>query len=142
MGKLYSKTTGGFYDREIHGINIPADAVEITDELHAALLDAQASGNRIEGDAGGNPVVVTPAPEQPAAPAVVSMRQARLALLAAGMLQPVNDAIAALPGADGDAARIEWEYATEVRRDSQIVQRLASALALDVDALFAAAAAL
>lgn len=59
-------------------------------------------------------------------PQAVTMRQARLALLAANMLTTVNTAIAAMPGAEGDAARIEWEYAQEVRRDSPLVAALSA----------------
>lgn len=78
-------------------------------------------------------------------PASVTMRQARLSLLAAGLLQAVNDAIAVMPGADGEAARIEWEYATEVRRDSPLVAALAGPLNLadaDLNQLFISAAGL
>ena len=57
---FYSKSTGGFYDAAIHGENIPADAVEITVEQHAALLGAQANGKRIGADEGGNPVAIDP----------------------------------------------------------------------------------
>lgn len=39
---------------------IPADAVEITEAEHAALLDAQSQGKRIEVDANGMPVAVDP----------------------------------------------------------------------------------
>ena len=80
-----------------------------------------------------------------AVPQAVTMRQARLALLAANMLTTVNTAIAAMPGAEGEAARIEWEYAQEVRRDSALVQSLIPALGMNdaaLDALFTAAAAL
>jgi hypothetical protein len=52
---LYSKTTGGFYDRAIHGDGVPGDAVEISDEAHAALLEGQAAGKLIAGDANGKP---------------------------------------------------------------------------------------
>ncbi len=82
-------------------------------------------------------------PEPP--PIAVSMRQARLALLGAGMLQTVNDAISAMPGGAGEAARIEWEYATEVRRDSPLIASLGPALGMTeagLDALFSAAAQL
>lgn len=75
-------------------------------------------------------------------PVTVSMRQARLALLGAGLLAGVNSAIAAMPGAGGEAARIEWEYAQEVRRDSALVASLATSLGLtaaQLDALFEAA---
>lgn len=59
-------------------------------------------------------------------PQAVTMRQARLALLGAGLLAQVNTAVANMPGADGDAARIEWEYAQEVRRDSPLVAALSA----------------
>lgn len=60
-------------------------------------------------------------------PEVVTMRQARLALLGAGLLAQVNTAVANMPGAEGDAARIEWEYAQEVRRDAPLVAALSAA---------------
>jgi hypothetical protein len=50
---FYSKSTGGFYSREIHGDNIPADAVEITTEEHAALLEGQSQGKLIAADGDG-----------------------------------------------------------------------------------------
>lgn len=74
-------------------------------------------------------------------PATVSMRQARLALLAAGLLPGVAAAMAAA----GEAAQIEWEYATEIRRTSPLVSQMAAALGMadaQLDALFVAAAAL
>ncbi|MDR2450438.1 MAG: hypothetical protein LBE85_01390 [Candidatus Accumulibacter sp.] len=86
----------------------------------------------------GRPVLADSPP-----PAVVSMRQARLALLEAGLYEGVNTAVAAMEGATGEAARIEWEFATEVRRDSPLVQALIPMLSLDeaaVDALFVRAA--
>ncbi len=78
-------------------------------------------------------------------PTSVTMRQARLAMLGAGILDATNSAIAAMPGADGDAARIEWEYAQEVSRDSPLLLGMVTALGLtvaQVDALFVAAAQL
>lgn len=53
----YAKSTGGFYDRSIHGDAIPDDAVEITIEEHAALLDGQRQGKLIAADGGGKPVL-------------------------------------------------------------------------------------
>ena len=73
--------------------------------------------------------VVDPVPE------VVSMRQARLALLGAGLLAQVNTAVANMPGAEGDAARIEWEYAQEVRRDSPLVAALSATFGLTDETL-------
>lgn len=81
----------------------------------------------------------------PGIPRIVTMRQARLALLSAGMLPSVNSAIAAMTGTSGDAARVEWEYASDVVRDKVLVQSLAAGLGLSddqLDELFTAAGAL
>lgn len=59
---FYSATTGGFYTAEIHGNNIPVDAVEITAEQHAALIEGQSQGKRIVADEAGHPVLVDPPP--------------------------------------------------------------------------------
>ena len=86
-----------------------------------------------------------PAPSPPGPPTVVTMRQARQALLLAGKLEAVQQAIAALPEPARKAAQIDWEFAAEVQRDWPLVQALAPALGLteaDLDALFIAAAAL
>lgn len=55
----YSKATGGFYDSEIHGI-FPDDAIEISSEEHAALMEAQSAGRHIAADEAGRPVAVAP----------------------------------------------------------------------------------
>lgn len=62
----YSKTTGGFYRDSIH-TDIPADRVEVTDEQHAALMNAQCEGKVIEPDEDGFPVAVD-RKEQPMTP--------------------------------------------------------------------------
>ena len=59
---FYSKSTGGFYSREIHGDNIPADAVEITDAEHAALIEGQSMGKVIVADENGRPILQDPPP--------------------------------------------------------------------------------
>lgn len=72
------------------------------------------------------------------------MRQARLALLSAGLLSNVDAAIAALASPQKEAAQIEWEYATTVERASPLIGQLAPALSLteaQMDQLFIAAAA-
>ena len=85
------------------------------------------------------PPAIAPVPDE------VTMRQARLALHAAGKLAAVNAAINALPDPPKTAALIEWEYSSTVRRDSQFVALLGPALGLDsaaLDALFVAASKL
>ena len=86
-----------------------------------------------------------PPPPPPVAPASVTMRQARLALLGAGLLDDVEAAIAALPSPQKEAARIEWEYSQDVQRHNGFVSALAPALGMteaQTDALFIAAAGL
>lgn len=97
---------------------------------------AVAPGHLWDGEA-----FAPPPPPTPPAVLAVTMRQARLALLGAGMLDDVEAAIAAAP----PAVRIEWEYATQIERASPLVAAIAAELDLDapaLDALFAAAAQL
>lgn len=78
---FYSKSTGGFYDRAIHGDAIPTDAVEIASEEHAALLEGQSQGKRIVADADGFPILVDPPPPTDAelASAIRAERNAKIA---------------------------------------------------------------
>lgn len=81
----------------------------------------------------------------PPVPQFVTMRQARLALLSAGLLSQVNDAIQTMKDASGDVARIEWEYAGMVDRNWPLVTSLGLTLGLtdkQVDDLFVLAATL
>lgn len=93
----------------------------------------------------GNSWVVLPDKPAPAPPPLatvpqaVTMRQARLALMAAGKLTTVNTAVATMPGAQGEAARIEWEFSSEVKRQQPLVLALGGALGMtpnDLDNLF------
>lgn len=59
---FYSAQTNGFYDPAVHGDNIPADAVEITCEQHAALLEGQSQGKVITCDGSGHPCLTDPPP--------------------------------------------------------------------------------
>lgn len=54
---LYSFITRGFYSPSVHGSNIPADAVAISQELYELLLDGQGQGKEIIADDDGNPVI-------------------------------------------------------------------------------------
>ena len=78
-------------------------------------------------------------------PDSIDMRRARLALRAAGHLTAVNAAIEAMEGDAGEDARIEWEYATTIKRDHPVVAAMQVALGWtdeDLDNLFISAAAL
>ncbi|WP_313135526.1 hypothetical protein [Stutzerimonas nitrititolerans] len=85
--------------------------------------------------------VVPPTP----VPQSVTMRQARLAMLGAGILDDVETAIVAMEGDEGRAARIDWEYALDVRREWPLINSLGSQLGLteqQIDDLFIAAASI
>ncbi len=80
-----------------------------------------------------------------AVPGEVTMRQARLALLAAGKLAAVQTAIDAMQEPAKTAAQITWDYSSVVQRHNGLVAQLGPALNLNeaqIDALFIAAAAL
>lgn len=89
----------------------------------------------VTGEATENEAAALPAP----VPASVTPRQARLALAGANLLDDVETAIDGM----GQAARIEWDYALEIRRDSPLVAALAPILGLSdetIDAMFTQAA--
>lgn len=75
------------------------------------------------------------AASSPPVPQEVTMRQARLALLAIGKLNQVAPAIESLTGADRDIARIEWEFSSAVVRSRSLVVMLGHVLGLDDEAL-------
>jgi len=76
-------------------------------------------------------------------PQSITMRQARLALLGAGLLDNVSAVINSLPEPTKSAAMIEWEYASEVQRTTGLVASMGAALGLteaQLDSLFIQAA--
>ena len=71
----------------------------------------------------------------------ITPRQARLALLSAGLLDAVEAYIATQPR----AMQLEWEYASEIRRDNALMLTATTALGLNseqLQALFTEAATL
>jgi hypothetical protein len=80
-------------------------------------------------------------PTPVAVPQVVTIRQAKLALLQAGLLDDVDAAVAQAPR----EVQIEWEYATEVHRSWPTLLTLQALLSLSdeqVDNLFILASTL
>lgn len=78
-------------------------------------------------------------------PTEITMRQARLALLGAGLLDDVSTTISAMSEPMKSAANIEWEYSNTVLRHNGFVSVLAPLLGLtdeQVDNLFILAATL
>lgn len=116
---FYSKSTNGFYNSEINGDNIPSDAVEITQEYYELLLAGQSDGKQIVGDGQGCPILIDPAPVEIT---VVTMRQARLALLQENQLDDVEALITTRE------QLIWWNYSTVVEKYNPMVQQIATAL--------------
>lgn len=86
-----------------------------------------------------------PPPKPVPVPQSVTMRQARLALHAAGLLSGVDAAIASMQEPAKTAALIDWEYASVVERNAGLVPAMAAALGMsdaDIDDLFVTAATL
>ena len=128
------------------------DSIEVEDNGELVLRFSHPSGEPTFGQSDAPKTIVellaTLAPDATVdlrnpVPESVTPRQARLALLGAGLLANVEAGLAAIPDpAQRQAAQIEWEYATTVVRDSSWVQSLGSVLGLtaaDIDALFEAA---
>ncbi len=82
-------------------------------------------------------LVITP-------PQTVTPRQAKIALLQAGLLDEIETVIASIPDeTTRRIAQVEWEYAQEFRRDWQLLNQLAEQAGISqdqIDELFIAAA--
>lgn len=148
MGEyFYSAQLAGFLSSDLLDPEaMPADAVPVTNERRLALLAGEAAGQIIVPDSEGFPTLQSlPAALTPIVPTSVTMMQARLAMLSAGLLDKAQDALDAMEGDEGKAARIQWQYASEVRRDWPLVASLQTGLGLtdtQVDQLFITAAAI
>lgn len=77
---FYSKSTGGFYNVEVNGVNIPEDAVSITEQHYADLMAGQTSGQVIMGDSDGSPYL-SPAPSPTSEQLAIDARQKRDSLI-------------------------------------------------------------
>lgn len=88
-------------------------------------------------------VAIAPTPKPK--PVTVTMRQARLALYAAGYLSQIDAMIAAMPDPQKTQFSIYWNHSQTVERHNVVTVALGSALGLtetQMDNLFIAAAAL
>jgi len=115
----------------------------VTDVIYLAQLPGDFSPSRYEWREGlvrlPDPPPEPPPPEP--VPQCVTALQARRALLAAGMLDQVEAAVARQPR----AVQITWEYATEIYRDDPMLVEVAQGIGLNtstLDDLFRAAAKL
>ncbi|MBK6259213.1 tail fiber assembly protein [Citrobacter youngae] len=109
--KLYSKLTGGFYDVEINGDDIPQDAVEINDDTWMALLNGQAEGKIISPDENGYPVLTEPPPlTQQELIAQAELKKRELRIKADSEISWRQDAVdAGIATEEETAALTEWK---------------------------------
>lgn len=113
----------GFYKTGLHQV-IPEGAEPLSAAEYEAMLETGAYQ----------------APPQPLPIEVITARQCRQELLARGLLEDVEAAVAAA----GQAVAIDWEYATVIERYSPLVLQVAEGLdwsAELLDDLFSAASA-
>ena len=114
------------YETPIDGNDVDLGTTVVTVDEQIAAYDAQQLQQKREG-------------------MVITMRQCRLALLGAGLLDSVDVTIAALPEPDKSAALVSWEYSHAVERLSDFVVSMGPLLGLtdlEIDALFEQASAL
>ena len=136
----YAIVVGGSVLNVIEAEGDGAQALAERNGGSAIASDTADLGDTYDGTSFERPATV------PVVPTVVTQRQARLALLGAGLLDAVDAAIDAIPDpATRAAARITWDYGQEVVRDNPVLLAMAASLDLEpeqVDALFIAAAGL
>ncbi|MFP4891214.1 tail fiber assembly protein [Paraburkholderia sp. EG304] len=113
MGQKYAHLDAdriviGFYDSDIHGENVPADAVEIADETWATLLDGQSAGKRMSVDENGGPVLLDYPPPTDEQIAVINgaERSARLSV-ASSVAGALEDAVEFGTATEAQAALLQ-----------------------------------
>jgi hypothetical protein len=126
---FYASSTRGFYNSAVHS-TIPDDAVPITEEAHAALIDGQSEGNQIVPGPDGYPILAAPpapTPEQILAaeraqmnPFAAAFWQAMKQVPATGfahLLDRVEQTVAAARAVDPYAGIVLWaDKVTQVVR--------------------------
>lgn len=140
---FFSPSTGGFYTKEIHGRNIPQDAVEVSARKHAKLMLAQSEGHEIVATRSG----VTSRPLMPSGELAMTRaihrtkRAARRKILAVASLERQSNDNATLalgtPGAeDYMAARERRRKIDAIRAASNAIEGYLSGLASEALAAF------
>lgn len=125
-----------------NGVVVNTVEVDSLDVLQGLVA---AQGNEGIGWSFDGHAFTAPPPPPPVIPQSVTMRQARLALHASGLLASVQPAISALPEPQRTQAQIEWDYSNGLERGNAFVATLGAALGLNaagIDALFVQAAQL
>lgn len=127
----------------VDGVIVNTVVVDSLDALPGLIAESPGFGI---GDRYADGVFTKAPPEPVAVPESVTRRQARQALLLAGLLDAVPAAIAAIPDAtQRQLAQIEWEDSLQFERSRPLLIALATALGLtsaQLDQLFISASAL
>ena len=87
MARFYSVSTGCTYLPSVHGKDMPADAIEITEAVYLAVIASPAPGKVRSHDAAGQPILIDPPPPTEAALAEQERQWRDLALVAAVALR-------------------------------------------------------
>ena len=117
---------------------ISCDSNKIVNWDSVGFADPFLSLLKVAYDRDKNDIVVIPDSMPQIQIREIDARRLRLALSELGKLSIVETAIASL----GEAAKIDWEYATFVREDYPLVTALSTNLGLDVNAIFTKAISL
>ncbi|MFC0685066.1 hypothetical protein [Novosphingobium clariflavum] len=133
MTLCYAPSTGGFYDTDLHS-TVPDDAVEITNDLRARLMDAQATGAQIVVSAQtGLPEALHPLDEVEALRAALVRRtkaEAERRILAiAPVWRQVNDLRAPCTDAEARFTAIDAVRAASNAIEAELAAADAEALA-------------
>jgi len=128
MTKYYSKSKGGFYDKEIHGDNIPLDSVEITDEQWEYLLNGQTGNSVIGSDENGMPEL-QPLPGLTKEQQIEAANEtkARFMQSAALSISPLQDAIDLEMATDDEKKKLN-----ELKKYRVLLNRLDTSSAPDI----------
>lgn len=135
----FSPSTGSFYHTDLHGEDIPADAVPVTDEAHGALMRAQGAGATISAGPGGQPIAHKPGQDRETflrlAIRKTKMEARRRILAVASLEKQSNDnaalALAALVGASPETV----SGAIERRRQIEAIREASNTLEGDATGL-------
>jgi hypothetical protein len=118
MSYLFSAGTNGFYLAGVN-IDIPSDAVEITDDVYFSLFAGQNSGKLISSDSSGNPVLIEQSP--PTTDQLISIANSQKSFLiseATIAISPLQDAVDLGEATDSEVASLKlWkQYRISVNR--------------------------
>ena len=87
MARFYSASTGCTYLPSVHGKDMPADVIEITEAVYLAVIASPVPGKVRSHDGAGQPILIDPPPPTEAELAEQERQWRDLALVAAVALR-------------------------------------------------------